>query len=325
MSLSTLSEPDCSGMCSEGITFGVSAIASMTSSVNSAGCGLVNRTRSRPSISPQARSSLREGLPVAELHAVGVDVLAQQGDLADALGDQRLDLGEDLAGPAVLLLAAQRGDDAERAGVVAADRDRHPGGVRRVALGRQRRGEHLERLEDLDLRLLLHPRPLQQHRQRADVVGAEDDVDVRRLARDRRAVLLRQAAADGDLHARVGGLDRREVRQVAVELVVGVLAHRAGVEDDHVGVVRRRRGGERHVAGVLQQPGQALGVVDVHLAPVGADLVGARWLPVMTGQGYGGRAPSRTPSAAAAAGQVTVRSRFGRSTTAAWPERATWR
>ena len=58
MSLSTLSEPDCSGMCSTGMTFGVSAIASITSSVNIAGCGEVKRTRSRPSISPQARSSL---------------------------------------------------------------------------------------------------------------------------------------------------------------------------------------------------------------------------------------------------------------------------
>ena len=58
MSFSTLSEPDCSGMCSDGITFGVCAIASITSSVNSAGCGEVNRTRSRPSMSPQARSSL---------------------------------------------------------------------------------------------------------------------------------------------------------------------------------------------------------------------------------------------------------------------------
>ena len=54
----TRSEPDCSGMCSEGITFGVSAIASITSAVKSRGCGDVNRTRSRPSIPPQARSSL---------------------------------------------------------------------------------------------------------------------------------------------------------------------------------------------------------------------------------------------------------------------------
>ncbi len=44
-------------MCRCGITFGVAAIASITSSVKAAGCGLVNRTRSRPSISPQARSS----------------------------------------------------------------------------------------------------------------------------------------------------------------------------------------------------------------------------------------------------------------------------
>ena len=58
IALSTRSEPLCSGMCSCGMTFGVSAIAAMTSSVKSLGCGLVNRTRSSPSMSPQARSSL---------------------------------------------------------------------------------------------------------------------------------------------------------------------------------------------------------------------------------------------------------------------------
>ncbi len=47
-------------MCSCGITFGVSAIAAITSSVNSAGCGEVKRTRSSPSISPHARSSLEK-------------------------------------------------------------------------------------------------------------------------------------------------------------------------------------------------------------------------------------------------------------------------
>ncbi|CEZ57920.1 Uncharacterised protein [Mycobacterium tuberculosis] len=44
-------------MCSAGQTLRVCAIASMTSSVNSAGCGEVNRTRSSPSMSPQARSN----------------------------------------------------------------------------------------------------------------------------------------------------------------------------------------------------------------------------------------------------------------------------
>ena len=40
------------------MTVGVCAIASMTSSVNAAGCGDVKRSRSSPSIAPAARSSL---------------------------------------------------------------------------------------------------------------------------------------------------------------------------------------------------------------------------------------------------------------------------
>ncbi len=40
------------------MTLWVSAMAAITSSVNAAGCGEVNRTRSRPSMVPQARSSL---------------------------------------------------------------------------------------------------------------------------------------------------------------------------------------------------------------------------------------------------------------------------
>ena len=58
MARSTASDPDCRGMCSCGITFGVSAMAAITSSVKSRGCGEVKRTRSSPSIVPQARSSL---------------------------------------------------------------------------------------------------------------------------------------------------------------------------------------------------------------------------------------------------------------------------
>ena len=79
MSLSTLSEPDCSGMCSCGITFGVSAIASMTSSVNSAGCGRGEAHPLEPLDLAARAQQLRERLPVAELHAVRVDVLARAG------------------------------------------------------------------------------------------------------------------------------------------------------------------------------------------------------------------------------------------------------
>ncbi len=82
-------------------------------------------------------------------------------------------------------------------------------------------------------------------------------------------VLLRQAAADGDLHAGPGVLYRQQMAKVPVEPVVGVLPDGAGIEDDHV---RVGPVGGPLVARRLQEAGQALGVVHVHLAPVGADL-----------------------------------------------------
>jgi hypothetical protein len=70
---------------------------------------------------------------------------------------------------------------------------------------------------------------------------------------------------------RVRVLDGQQVAEVAVQPVVGVLADRARVEDDDVGLGSRRG---LAVPGRLQQAGEALGIVHVHLAPVGADLIG---------------------------------------------------
>src|SRR5690606_29952215 len=207
---------------------------------------------------------LGERAAVAELDAVGVDVLTEQRDLHGTLGHERLDLGEDLAGAAVALLAAHARHDAEGARVVAAHGDGHPAGGDRVAAAREGRGEGLERLLDLDLRLRVVPGALEQHGQDVDVVRAEDDVDPRGAADDLAAVLLGEAAAHGDLHARPLRLDGGELAEVAVEARRGVLAHRARVDDHHVGDVGARRRGD--VAGTLQESGHVLGVVDVHLA-----------------------------------------------------------
>ena len=116
---------------------------------------------------------------------------------------------------------------------------------------------------------------VEQCGQRTDVVCAENDVDPRRLLQHSVAVFLRQAATDGDLHVGIGLLARREVAQIAVQLVVGVLPHRAGVEDDDVGIGTL---GRAFVSGGLQQPGQPFGVMHIHLAAVGADLIGATYL-----------------------------------------------
>jgi len=117
------------------------------------------------------------------------------------------------------------------------------------------------------------PGPLEQRGQRADVVGAEHDIDPRRAAQDLAAVLLREAAADGDLHVGFRRLDRGQLAEIAVQLVVGVLPDRAGVEHHDVGCLALFG---RRVPGLLEQSGQSLRVVHVHLAAVGADLVGAR-------------------------------------------------
>src|SRR5262249_26953378 len=78
------------------------------------------------------------------------------------------------------------------------------------------------------------------------------------------------AAAHGDLHARVRGLHQQQVAEVPVQPVVGVLPHRTRVEHDHVG---HRTLVRAPVTRLLEQAGEALGVVEVHLAPVGAALI----------------------------------------------------
>ena len=85
------------------------------------------------------------------------------------------------------------------------------------------------------------PGRVEQRGRPAEVVGAEHDVDVPGPLDDQVAVLLGEAAADRDLQVGVGVLQGLEPAEVAVELVVGVLADAAGVEDDDVGVVDASR------------------------------------------------------------------------------------
>ena len=106
------------------------------------------RTREADALQPGDLAGRAQQLakckPITELDAVRVDVLAEEGDLDGAIVDERLDLGKNLPRPAVFLLATQGGHNAEGAGVVAADGNRHPAAVARVAFGGQRRGERLK-------------------------------------------------------------------------------------------------------------------------------------------------------------------------------------
>ena len=105
-----------------------------------------------------------------------------------------------------------------------------------------------------------------------DRAGAERDVDVGVELEDPLALRLGVAAADGDHAVGVVALARRGVAEVRGELRVGLLADRAGVEDDDVGLGGGRRLAE---AELLEQALDPLRVVSVHLAAEGGDVVAA--------------------------------------------------
>ena len=216
-----------------------------------------------------------EGPAPGQVATVGVDVLPQQRDLGDPPQRQQLDLGHDVVEGAAHLGPADRGNDAEGTGVVAARLDVDPGRIGQLAHRsgpQQRVGGRLGRrcVEDLH-QGPFGPGPTQQAWRAGQVVRAEHDVDPAHLLLDELPVLLGQAAADGDLEPRLGVDQLLEPAEGAVEALVSVLPDAAGVEHHDV---RLLHGGGRLQAVGHQEPGQALRVVLVHLAPEGADEVG---------------------------------------------------
>ena len=101
MAASTLSEPDWAGRWTCSQTVGSAATASISSSDRSRGCEVVNRRRRRPATSSRLGSSPakvgRRG--ARKVVAVGVDVLAEQGDFEHAVARQRAHLGDDVGRP----------------------------------------------------------------------------------------------------------------------------------------------------------------------------------------------------------------------------------
>ena len=127
-------------------------------------------------------------------------------------------------------------------------------GIGRFPPRRQIGRKCLQRFDDLDLCFVVVPGSFQQHGKARQVVCAEHDIDPRGALDDPSPVFLREAATDRDLHVRSPLLDRIQLPQVAVEPIVGVLAHRTGVENDDVRTVRHVSG-RALVSGLLEQAG----------------------------------------------------------------------
>ena len=201
--------------------------------------------------------------------AIGVDVLAQQVDLAHALGGELRHFHQHVLERPADLGAAGVGHHAERAVLGAAFHDRHEGG-RAFGAGFGQAVELLDLGEaDVDLRPVLLAAGADQLRQAVQGLRAEHQVHVGRALDDRLALLGRHAAAHADDHVAATGLQRLPAAKLAEDLFLCLLADGAGIDQHHVrflGVV-----GQLQAIGGGQHVGHLGRVVLVHLAPVGLD------------------------------------------------------
>ena len=104
-----------------------------------------------------------------------------------------------------------------------------------------------------------------------NVVRTHDNVYIRCPLAHLIFVFLSQTTRNHDLalSAQLNTLffPRLEPPETAVQLLIGVLANTAGVENYEIGVIFAF--GSLHAV-LLEQPGDALGVMSIHLAPKGA-------------------------------------------------------
>ena len=218
--------------------------------------------------------------------AVAVDVLPQQRDFFVAFGHQIAELRQNGVRLAAALAPAHIGHDAVGTEVIAPVHDGQPGAETGIPPDGQVLDDGVALGGRFQIALAAANALSQQRRQTVDAVDAEHEVDVRvalaQLFHD--VGLLRHAAADADDQARVLFFEFFQRADVAEDALLGMFAHRAGVEQDEVGVLQRIADAE---ADVLQDAADLFAVVDVLLAAVAAH-VGQRRRLVVGGQRPGG-------------------------------------
>src|SRR3990170_3855266 len=189
---------------------------------------------------------------------VSLDGLAEQRHLAHPTRGQVLDLDPDVPDGAAALAATPVGDDAVGAELVAAMDDGHVGGR---AVGRDEGGR-----PELAAQVLeadgLHDR--------LELLRAGEDVDEGVAALELVGLQADHAAHDGDSELLALAAQLLQRAQLADRPLLGVVADRAGVEDDQVGLLRP---GRLRPAEATEAGGQLLGVRLVHLAADGPDVV----------------------------------------------------
>ena len=207
---------------------------------------------------------------------IGVDVLTKQGHLAHAGRGQTLGLGDDLGDRPRDLLATGVGHDTEGTELVAAFLHGEKGGhAARLNPSRCGGRKFLELflgiefgLDDLAASLHLFNQTVEG----VITLWTHHHIDHRRAADDFGAFGLSDAAGNGDQRFLAGAgalfLEAANPSQFGIDLLGGLFANVAGVEEDQIGLLHVWR---FLIAGRRQRVCHPLGIIDVHLAAIGFD------------------------------------------------------
>ena len=232
------------------------------------GSGGLDLEQGAPAAGSEPAGPIREALPV------GVHVLAEQGDLAITRPRELLDLVEDLVDRPRDFLTPSRRDDAVRALLVAAFHDRDecrdaaPAVVgRRPAVERP----HLP-VDGEDVRppaeagaLAPLGDPGQEVGEVVDLRRPCHEVHLREAAEDILALRLGHAAQDAEDQVGALALELLHEAHLPDRPLLGVCAHRAGVQENEVRVFLAV---DHDIALGGEHPEDLLGVPFVHLAAV---------------------------------------------------------
>ena len=208
---------------------------------------------------------------------VMVHDLSEELDLFGSRVSRVLRLGDDVAHWTHALLPARIRDDAEGAELVAPFDDRHVR-LERIEAPRdpEWKRDVVERIQiqgrgSMPAVRVTFDRTIHQHRQALDVLRPDDHVDGARSREDGVTFLLRDASGDGDNRAVAGFepvvMNFAEPRE---QLLFGLLANAARVDDDDIGVAIVVSG---LVARLLEEAGHPLRVMKVHLTAERLDQV----------------------------------------------------
>ncbi len=125
------------------------------------------------------------------------------------------------------------------------------------------------RKTDIDLRAAGSASLIQHFRQAMQGLRAEYQIDIRRAFDDRFALLRCDAAADTDHEIGLVALQFAQATEIGKHFFLRFLAHRTGVQQDHIGFFRCV--GLDEAFGGMEHIGHFVRVILVHLATEGFD------------------------------------------------------